>query len=193
MAKYTNILMIVAVLSVGGFLYWLNVTAQPTQSEVVEGSDEAEEEAAFAGALSVSLGEFTQNPKEWVGQRVRLDEISVASPLGPEAFWTTLSNQQPYLIRLDTAVVRRGFEVSGGDSASVGGLVHPMTDSVLDAWMADSVIVNQGQRAEAQFATTFLEADAARITARADTARGGGGGESGSGGDGSGSGSGTGG
>ena len=147
-------LMVVAFLAVIGFLYWLNISGRAS-TVVVE---EAPEEAGPA-ARAVTLQEFATNPASYEGQEIRLARIPVTSRLGEQAFWTTQPNETPYLIRIGPEMIAGGFGVLSGDVAEVVvGSVHTMSDSVLAAWEAEGVLVNDIQRIEAEFATSFFEA-----------------------------------
>lgn len=158
--RFTAPLAVLAVMSVLGFLYWLYVTAEPTTVAVVE---EAPEDTAFAAMAPTDWATFATGPKSYVGMRLRFDGIAVVSRLGSAAFWTTLPNETPFLVRVDSALVAQGFAVTGGDVVRIIGTVHEMTDSVLDAWQESGVLADEMQRAEAEFATLFIEAERAEL------------------------------
>ena len=149
------LLMIASFLAIGGFLWWLSISAEPTEVAIVE-EEEAEEDA---GIPTVEVGTFAADPRSYVGQEIRFRNLSVASTLGPEAFWFQLPNETPYLVKLDSSLVAGGTDFQAGEGIRrVVGTVHEMTDSVLDAWQAAEAFTNETQRIEAEFATTFLEA-----------------------------------
>ena len=100
--------------------------------------------------------------------------------MGNQAFWIELPNQNPFLVRLGSALVQDSVQVQQDQTVTVTGNVHSMSDSVLTAWMADSVIT-EGQRLEAEFATHFIEAT--QVQARGGQGGGGQGGEQDGGGD----------
>ncbi|MBI4539282.1 MAG: hypothetical protein HY704_07235 [Gemmatimonadetes bacterium] len=152
---------IVAVASVGAFLYWLYVTAQPTTVAVVQ--EEVPTDTAFTSVPATDFALFATGPQNYVGMRVRFDSIKVASRLGTQAFWTQLPNETPFLVRLDSALVASGIAVASGEVLRLVGTVHKMTDSVLDDWEARQVLADDMQRAEAEFATTFIQADRAEV------------------------------
>lgn len=167
--RFTTPLAVVAVGSVLGFLYWLYVTAEPTTVAVVE---EAPADTAFAAVAPTEWASFSTGPRNYVGMRLRFDSIAVVSRLGNAAFWTNLANETPFLMRLDSALVAQGFTVTGGDELRVIGTVHEMTDSVLDAWQQSGVLSNDMQRAEAEFATLFIEVERAELKPRGPGAPG---------------------
>lgn len=110
-------------------------------------------------AVAVAPGELVSDAAQYAGQPIRLERVAVASRLGPgQAFWIRLPGDVPYLIKLDAALADRGGQLAGGDVVSVSGVVREMNDSVLADWEQKGAIRNEGHRAEAQFAITFLEA-----------------------------------
>lgn len=146
-------LMIVAFLTVAGFVYWLSVTAQPTEIPVAE-----EEEPA----LELSLTVFQTRADEVVGQRVRLPEVDVAATLGMQAFWFEFPDGNIYLTRIGPVLVQDGVQVEDGDRLRITGEVQAMTEDVLDGWVNQGVIPSDA-RDMAAFAQTFIEADELRF------------------------------
>lgn len=166
--QYTWLWMILALVLTGALLVWLAVVSEPTEVAVVE----EEEPEAEAMVPAVPIDQFAVNPDQYAGQMVRLTDIEVASRMGTQAMWINLPNDMPYLIKLDTAALGQAGTIASGDFVTVAGMVHPMTDSVLAAWQETGAIQNEGQLAEAQFATSFLEATGARRTGGAGGAGG---------------------
>lgn len=166
-------LMIVAFLAIAGFLWWLSLSAEGTTGPV----DTAQADTAEATgptATQIELADLQERPDSLVGQSVRVAGASVASRMGNQAFWIELPNQNPFLVRLGSALVQDSVQVQQDQTVTVTGNVHSMSDSVLTAWMADSVIT-EGQRLEAEFATHFIEAT--QVQARGGQGGGGQGGE----------------
>lgn len=157
-SKLSLPLMILAFVAVIGFMYWLNITAQPTEVAVAEEGLEDDETA-----VTVSLGDFQMNPESYEGQSIRLNGVQVSSRLGGQAFWTTLPNEQPYLIHFGTDLVTEEFSVTQGDVVNLMGTVMMMSPEVLDAWQAGGAFTNDVQRIEAEFATSFVEASSVDI------------------------------
>lgn len=152
--QLTWLWMIFAIALTGGLMVWLAVASEPSAPVVVK----EEDGTAAAGLPTVALADFAANTKQYEGQAIRLAQLRVASRLGRQAFWIQLPNDVPYLIKLDSILVRQGFQVQGGDAVSVTGVVHPMSDSVLTAWQAQGALTTEDQKVEAQFATSFIEA-----------------------------------
>jgi hypothetical protein len=145
--------MIVAFLIVGGFLYWLNVTAEPTEVAIVEG-----EGGEGAGAGAIDAQEFLAAPETHEGQTIEVAGARVASRLGTQAFWIG-PDDSPYLVKMAPSLVETGGMVLVEQVVNLRGTVQMMSDSVLDAWDASGVFSGPGDRIVAEFATSFLEVE----------------------------------
>ncbi len=155
--KFSLPLMLLAFVLVGGFLYWLNITAEPTEVAIAE---EVEERGSTASSI-LSLDDFLANPEGQVDATVEVTGARVASLLGTQAFWIG-PDDAPYLVKLSPELVEAGTEMVPGAMVSVIGTVYMMSDSVLTAWDALGAFGNQGDRIVAEFATSFLEASDVR-------------------------------
>jgi len=165
------ILAVLTFVAIGGLMYWLNVTAEPTATAVVpqqNGDDEPVSDVPI-----VDLGSIRAETSEYVDLEVELRNQNVSSTLGGQAFWIG-AQDQPFLVKMDTTV--SAPRPANGDTVDVRGIIHEMSDSVLDAWEARGAISGSGDRAVASFAEVFMEASMVR-------ARSGGGAEGQSGGD----------
>lgn len=175
------ILMIAAFVVMGGFLYWLSVNAESATVAIEESAADTTEEDPMVP--TVELSTFSANPGEYQDELIRLRNLRVASELGAEAFWFELASEDPYLVKLDSTLVAEGITVSSGDVARrIEGRVRVMSDSVLDAWEAGGAFTAETDRIEAQYATTFIEANVVDVESTS-----GDGGESGGGSGGGGS------
>lgn len=154
-------LMILSFVAIGGFMFWLSRSAEPTQVAVVEEGGTQPSESG-AGML-VGWNEFGANPQSYEGQTITLRLVRVASLLGRGAFWTQLPNETPFLIKLGDTLIADGMVVASGDVGELTGTVHTMSDSVLNAWGEAGVFTDDVQKIEAEFATSFLEAEAFAI------------------------------
>lgn len=164
------ILAVLAFVAIGGLIYWLNVTAEPTATAVVP-QDTADEEPVSDVPI-VDLGSIRQETEGYLGLEVELRNQNVTSTLGGQAFWIG-SQDNPFLVKVDSAV--SAAQPGTGDTVNVRGFIHEMSDSVLDAWEAQGAIAGSGERAVASFAEVFLQAMSVRN-------RSGGGGGQGAGG-----------
>ena len=148
--KYSLPLMVAAFVLIAGFLYWLNLAAQPTEVEVVE-TGETE-----TGVTTVTLEAFMMDPAQYDGQEIRITETRVASPLGTQAFWAG-PNDNPFLVKLAPGLVEEGVTVEPGTIVTVIGTVSMMSDSVLISWSDAGAFQSEGDRIVAEFALRFVE------------------------------------
>lgn len=150
------VLAIVAFVAVGGLIYWLDRTAEPTQIEL------SPEDTASAEPVSdvpiVDLLQVRNQLGEYEDLELEMREYSVNSLLGERGFWIG-SQENPFLVMMDTAVASGTGEMASGDVVDVRGTIRAMSDSVLDAWEAEGAIEGEGERAVAQFSDFFLEAN----------------------------------
>ncbi len=151
--KLTLPLMILAFLAVIGFLYWLNITAEPTQIEIVE---EAERSSSASAILSVD--DFLAGAAQYEGQVVEVTDARVASRLGPQAFWIG-PDDRPFLVKMGPDLVSAGTEVLVEQTLTLVGSVWTMTDSAHAAWDTQGAFANEGDKIVAEFAigSPFLE------------------------------------
>ena len=152
-ARYGTPLMLVCFLAIGGFLYWLSITAQSEEPMVVEEPDEV------ALPNLVSIEDFSGASGSYVGQEISLADIGVTSVFGPHSFWTSLADSQatPFLLHLGEALIADSASVSADMTISVTGTVTLMSDSVLDAWTAAGAFPQESDRFQAEFAESFIE------------------------------------
>lgn len=146
-------LMIVSFLILGGFLYWLSVTAEPTEVAIVE---ETTDEGPGASAI-LALEDFLANPEGQLDAIVEVTGARVASRLGTQAFWIG-PDDRPYLVKMGPEVIEAGTEILVESVVKITGTVYMMSDSVLTDWDGMGVFSNEGDRIVAEFATSFLEA-----------------------------------
>ena len=145
--RFNFISMLVAFSAMGGFLYWLGITAEPTEVAVA-----SEEETAQA----VSLNAFAQNPAIYEGDLIAVDGVEVQSLLGSQVFFVAFPDDSSYPIRLASATVTFGMQIAPNDIGRVTGTVHMMTDSVLDEWTAEAIFADDTQREAVAASSTFL-------------------------------------
>ena len=146
-----TMLMILCFVTIGGFMYWLSITAEPTEVVVVE----PEEEVLNA----VPFDDFSAGTASYVGQEITLQGITVTTLLGQHAFWTELTDLQntAYLLHFSEALVTDSTSVTAGTTVDVTGMVTAMSDSILDAWQAAGAFPQDIDRTLAEFAENFVE------------------------------------
>lgn len=151
------VLAIVAVLSVGGLIVWLDRTAEPTEVEY-EAEDVEETEAPESDVPIVELEQVRTEMADYEALEIEMRDYSINSLLGEEAFFIG-SEDNPFLVKMDAEAVEETGEVSTEESVNLRGTIRAMSDSVLDAWEEAGAIEGEGERAVAQFAEYFLEAN----------------------------------
>ena len=149
-------LMIGTFVVITGFLYWLSVTAEPTQVAIVEGG----RDVVVSEGTRVGWGQFSADPSAYTGQSITLPDVAVNSLLGAgQAFWSQMAdaNETPFLFKLGDQLVADGMLVVSGDVGDASGMLFTMSDSTLDAWEAAGAFNDPVNRIEAEFATSFFE------------------------------------
>lgn len=152
-------LMVLSFVAIGGFFFYLSQASKASVVEVVEQEDVP---ASTSDARTVEWTAFAADPSSFQGQRLRIAGLEVVSRVGGAAFWVEAPGDTYYLVRMLPEVLAGGVEVAPGSVVTVEGTTHAMADSVLDAWEQGGVITS-GQRAEAEFATSFLEVSAVQV------------------------------
>jgi hypothetical protein len=155
-SKLTLPLMLASFLVIGGFMFYLNQASKAFEVAVVQ-ADDVGADRDMGSARTVTLAELVGAPESFAGERVQLADAQVVSRVGDVAFWVETPADSYYLIRLLPEAAGLASELQTGALATVTGTVHMMSDSVLSAWEGAGVITG-GQRAEAEFATSFFEA-----------------------------------
>lgn len=147
-------LMLLAFVLLGGFLYWLGITAEPTSIEIVETTTD---EGGLSASAILDVEDFLANPEGQIDAVVEVTGARVASRLGSQAFWIG-PDDAPYLVKMGPELVADSTQVSVESTVNIVGSVFMMSDSVLTAWDSLGVFANEGDRIVAEFATSFLEA-----------------------------------
>ena len=160
-------LMLITFLAIGGFMYYLYATAEPTQPAVLEEVDETSTEVGD-GTPRVTPDELKTGADAFVGQVVRLEGVPVSSTMGRETFFVDLPASDnlpatPFLVHLGPDLVAQGMTVAVGEEVAVRGPVMIMNDSIVNAWVEGGMI-SQGDRILVEFATHFMEAESVEIT-----------------------------
>jgi hypothetical protein len=152
-------LMILAFLTMAGFLYWLNIASEPTQIAVAE---ENGMEAMLDEATSVSPIALIEDAQELIDEMVRVPNIRVAELMGTSAFWFPVSmgdeEEQLYLVFLDPNFIDPGFQLVPDDVLTLTGTVREMSDQIITQWEEQGLFTEEGQRPMAAEVETFIQA-----------------------------------
>jgi hypothetical protein len=161
-------LMIAAVAVIGGFLFWLNGQTAMEMAERQATADSIaaaeEERRATPGVTTVAASALQMDATPYEGQRVRVEDLPVASTLGSQGYWLEMPNRNPFLVSISDQVRNQGVTAEPGDLATVEGMVVAINDSVLTAWTEAGTIA-EGDRLAAEFATHFIEASRLQVEA----------------------------
>jgi len=151
-------LMIGTFVAIAGFMYWLSVTAEPTQVAIIEDGGDA----VVTDGDRVGWIQFSGDPSAFAGRSITIPDIEVNSLLGTgQAFWSQMAdaNETPFLFKLGDQLVADGMLVVSGDVGDASGTLLTMSDSILDAWEAAGAFSDPVNRIEAEFATSFFEVE----------------------------------
>lgn len=127
-------LMITSFVAVAGFMYWLSVTAKPTEIVLPDPRD------VFAN--EISLVEFSGGPADYVGQVVSLVDVPISARFGNFGHWINLldADRNGFILHLSDSLRADTTAATGtigeGMLVALSGMVMATTDSVLDAWEA---------------------------------------------------------
>lgn len=158
-AGIAPLLMILSFVAMAGLLFWLNATAEGTQAVIVEEPEEVVDPLE-AAATDVTADQIRLAPETLEGQRIRIFDVAVLQPVGPEAFYIETGqggaqSSAPFLAKLGPDLLAQGQAVPQGQVTLVGDLTA-MNDSIVEAW-ASSGAIGAGERPLVEFSTHFLE------------------------------------
>jgi len=159
------LLMIVAFVVIGGFMYWLN--GQAAAERALRVVEEVVEEPVGPDSRTIAAEEIQMDATPFEGQEIRLEGINVASLLGTQGFWLEMPNGNPFLVSMSAEVMASGVAVSQGSAATVAGTIKAMDEVTLVAWSSAGTI-SDNDRIVAEFATHFLDATEVEIEGGAD-------------------------
>ncbi len=146
-------LMVLSFAAIVGLMYWLSITAEPTQVEIVE--EDAPEEQLRGTLVNADVLEGPAITG-YEGMTLRVENLPFAQALGETQFFANLPQGSPFLIRLGQELIDAGTTVTG-PYVTVIGVLHPRTDSVLAAWQEDGS-VDDANLMLVEFAAHYIEA-----------------------------------
>lgn len=145
--------MVLAVIAIGGFMYWLSVVSTPTVVAVAEEGPEVP---------IVTLADFASAPAMYTGIEIELDGVEIVDNVGSHLVYFALpgGGTGAYLVRLDPALMARGTVVLPGDRVNLIGTVGVVTPEMFDAWTQEGIFVGVAapQRDMVGRATDFFRA-----------------------------------
>jgi hypothetical protein len=158
--------MLLALVTVGGFLTWLGMEAEPTSISVME--DTGEDAIIDPPDVTVVPKDtLAENKARYTAQQIRVHSVGITGQLGEKIYWGELGDgttQLPILVRLDSASAA-GDSISGpfapeeGELYSIRGLVFPMSDSLAMAWGDQGEFAGEGEEMQAMFTDYYIQAN----------------------------------
>jgi hypothetical protein len=153
-------LMLATFALIAGFMYWLSVTAEPTQpavEEVVEDEPAESTRGTLVPVDDLKVATITS----YEGQLIRVQDVILSSSMGGQTFFVDLPETenlpaQPFLIRLVGDSIGAAPEM--GSFITVVGTLVPMSDSIVSDWLASGSI-SENDQLLVEFATHFVEVD----------------------------------
>jgi len=172
-ANVAAILAILAFIAMGGLIYWLEITAEPTEREVPVAEETEDDEAPLLDVPIVEIEQIRGEPEGYVDLEMAVRNETINSFLGDAGIWVGPSDN-PFLVKLDSTARANSPELAVDDAVHVRGELRAMSDSALDAWEAAGQISGEGDRAVASFADYFLEASEVEIAGQGSGGQSGG-------------------
>ncbi len=146
--------MIASFVLMGGFLYWLSATAEPTPPPAIDEDRQEQDRAPIANL--VAIDDLARTPADYVAQMVRVENTDVAQALGDITFF--VNTRQPVLVRMHPDMVAAGEPIPSG-YVTVVGRVREMNDSIVSDWVG-SGSVSAGNQMLVEFASHYILTEA---------------------------------
>lgn len=156
----TIIWAVAAIVLMGAFVVWISRNAEPS----VPPSMMEEDTAAMAGpgdAAAVTAEAFEANMQGYHGQQIELQNVAVVQHMGSSIVWVELPSGSPFLVKVSDQVAANGLPAPQSRVNVIGRVVEK-TDSVLAQWEEAGVLASAGQRTQAEFGSSYIEATAIR-------------------------------
>jgi hypothetical protein len=151
---------VVAILAIGLFMGWL-MMQRPDESVAIEEPSAVDAPDAADGAFTVVTADelaTTARVRELRGQDIRVNDIEVVSVMGDQLFWLQLPNGNPFLAKLDSASVAAGTTAPQPGRYTIVGRVLEKNETTLADWQQAGVLRSDGDRMQAEFGTSYIEA-----------------------------------
>lgn len=154
----STLLYVVAVVLIGGFMYWLYLQSRSIEQSVQPAMQDT---AAATGQGPLTLGELAADTDSAIGRRAAFDSVEIATGLGRGVFLIRLDSARSFPVLKNPTLIQREQQLYGGDLVAVAGRVYTYTDSIGQTWVQRGA-VNQSQAGSLPNASTtnaFLLAD----------------------------------
>lgn len=152
---------VVAIVAIVVFMGWLATRERPEPVAVAE-PDSAAAPVAPAGGPAVvvapdSLG-VSAFVRSMMGRDIELESVPVSTSMGSQFFWIDLPNGQPFLIKLDSALVASGQPAPSTGNVHVVGRITAKDAALLEQWRTTGVLESDDHRMQAEFGSSYIEA-----------------------------------
>lgn len=165
----TSVLAIVALVAMGGFLYWLHYRSGQLSSQIQpEMQDTTSAPAQAPSALHLKPGELASRLSAGGGGGAQgegimgttgfLDSATVGQALGRAVFTVQLGDSATYPVLLSPDLIQMDKEPAGGDRVTLHGTFYSLTDSIRKEW-ANKGAVEPSAVSALPRSNTFLLAD----------------------------------
>lgn len=162
--RFTWLLALLGVASIGALMVWLNTSAEPTQLSFVDVDEDDPDAELVEGAIQLSLSAFEMQAQDLVGQRVQLRDLEIIGRVGPRLFWVLMPSGAPYLVMVGDRLLEEELELARGTEFRViAGRVETMDEDVGARWLEAGVAGTEDDVQEALFATTYIELQRVRL------------------------------
>lgn len=154
----STLLMVVAVATMAGFLYWVYQEAQSVDSSL----QPTMQDTASATEGALTRASLAADPAGAVGRSAALDSVEVSQNLGRAVFTVILNDSVDFPILMDGQLLQRGATVYGGDRVTVEGQFYSLTDSIVQEWVSRGA-VDSASRENIPAVASFMLADSLDI------------------------------
>ena len=135
------LLYVVAVVMIGGFMWWLYMQTQTMDATV---QPTTQDTAAAQGQQPLTLQMVASSPDSAIGSRAVLDSVSIATGLGRGVFLVQMDSTRTLPVLKNPTLIQQGDQLYGGDVVTVAGQVYTYTDSIAQTWVQRGA-VNKAQ------------------------------------------------
>lgn len=154
----STLLMVVAVATMAGFLYWVYQEAGSVESSL----QPTMQDTASATEGTLTRASLADDPAGAVGRSAALDSVEVAQNLGRAVFTVILNDSVDFPILMDGQLLQRGATVYGGDRVTVEGQFYGLNDSIVQEWVSRGA-VDSASREDIPGVGSFMLADSLDI------------------------------
>lgn len=135
------LLYVVAVVMIGGFMYWLYMQTQTMETDV---QPSMQDTASTQAQQPLTLDSLAADSEDAIGRRAVMDSIEIATGLGRGVFLVQLDSARVFPVLKNPTLIQQGDQLYGGDVVTVAGQIYTYTDSIAQTWV-DRGAVNQSQ------------------------------------------------